>query len=54
MTRSKRQLLWHSPIQAFQESGETIVAPWFAKQDVSVQSMYQWLKNRWVLFDAYS
>ena len=45
MTRLDRQLLWYSRIQAFQNSGETSVAAWCAKQDVPVQSMYHWLKK---------
>ena len=45
MTRSDRQLLWYSRIQAFQNSGETSVAAWCVKQDVPIQSMYHWLKN---------
>lgn len=45
MTRSERQLLWYSRVQAFQDSSETSVAAWCAKQDVPVQSMYHWLKK---------
>lgn len=41
MTLSERQLLWYTRIQVFQDGGETSVA----KQYVSVQRMYQWLKK---------
>ena len=45
MKRSERQLLWQSRIQAFHTSGESSVAAWCAKQNVPVQSMYQWLRK---------
>ena len=43
--RLERQLMWESRIQAFQNSGETSVAAWCAKENVPVQSMYQWLRK---------
>lgn len=45
MKRSERQLMWQSRIQAFHTSGEASVAAWCAKQNVPVQSMYQWLRK---------
>ena len=45
MKRSERHLLWQSRIQAFQRSGESSVAAWCTKEDVPVQSMYQWLRK---------
>lgn len=45
MKRSERRLLWHSRIQAFQKSGVSSVGAWCAKEDVPVQSMYQWLRK---------
>lgn len=45
MKRSERRLLWQSRIEAFQTSGESSVAAWCVKQDVPVQSMYQWLRK---------
>lgn len=45
MKRSERQLMWRSRIQAFHESGETSVAAWCAKENIPVQSMYQWLRK---------
>jgi len=45
MKRSEVRLLWQSRIEAFQSSGETSVAAWCAKQGISVQSMYQWLRK---------
>lgn len=45
MKRSERQLMWQSRIQAFHTSGEASVAAWCAKENVPVQSMYQWLRK---------
>lgn len=45
MKRSERRLLWHSRIQAFQTSGDSSIAAWCAKQEIPVQSMYQWLRK---------
>lgn len=45
MKRSERQLMWQSRIQEFHSSGEASVAAWCAKQNVPVQSMYQWLRK---------
>lgn len=45
MKRSERRLLWQSRIEAFRKSGESSVAAWCAKQDVPIQSMYQWLRK---------
>ena len=45
MKRSELRLLWQSRIEAFQSSGETSVAAWCAKQEIPVQSMYQWLRK---------
>ena len=45
MKRTELRLLWQSRIEAFQASGETSVAAWCAKQEIPVQSMYQWLRK---------
>lgn len=45
MKQSERQLMWQSRIQAFHTSGETSVAAWCTKENVSVQSMYHWLRK---------
>lgn len=45
MKRSERQLMWQSRIQAFHTSGEESVAAWCEKNNVPVQSMYQWLRK---------
>lgn len=45
MKQSERQLMWQSRIQAFHTSGEASVAAWCEKQNVPVQSMYQWLRK---------
>ncbi|MEK4628415.1 hypothetical protein MKZ17_09425 [Solibacillus sp. FSL R7-0682] len=45
MNRSERQLMWQSRIQAFHTSGEASVAAWCTKENVLVQSMYQWLRK---------
>jgi hypothetical protein len=43
MKQSERKLLWQFRIQTFHICGESSVAAWCAKQNVPVQSMYQWL-----------
>ena len=45
MKRSERQLMWQSRIQAVHTSGETSVAAWCEKENIPVQSMYQWLRK---------
>lgn len=45
MQRSERQLMWQSRIHAFHTSSEASVVAWCAKENVSVQSMYQWLRK---------
>ena len=45
MKRSERQLMWQSRIQAFHTSDEESVAAWCVKNNVPVQSMYQWLRK---------
>lgn len=47
MTRDERRTMWQSRIEAFKASGESSVTVWCATNDISVQSMYTWLKKDW-------
>lgn len=45
MTQSERQAMWQERVTAFRASGETNVTAWCAQQNISVNSMYHWLKK---------
>lgn len=45
MTRNERQAMWQERIDAFMESDEASFSAWCAVNDITVQSMYVWLKK---------
>lgn len=45
MTRDERRAMWQVRIDTFKASGESSVTAWCATNDISVQSMYAWLKK---------
>jgi hypothetical protein len=47
MTRYERQAIWQKRITDFRSSGEKNVSTWCAQQNISVNSMYHWLKKEW-------
>lgn len=52
MTRDERRAMWHARIEAFKASGESSVTTWCATNNISVQSMYTWLKKDWQKTDT--
>ena len=54
MTRDERRSMWQSRIEAFKASGESSVTAWCATNDISVPSMYTWLKKDWHKTDTAS
>ncbi|WP_338655957.1 hypothetical protein V6B14_07235 [Sporosarcina psychrophila] len=52
MTRDERQAMWQSRIEAFKASGESSVPAWCAANDISIPSMYNWLKKDWQKTDT--
>ena len=52
MTRDERRAMWQARIEAFKASGESSVTAWCATNDISVQSMYTWLKKEWQKTDT--
>jgi len=64
MTRDERRAMWQVRIDTFKASGESSVTAWCATNDISVQSMYAWLKKeghktdtvstapQWISFDT--
>lgn len=47
MTRDERRAMWQTRIEAFKESGESSVTAWCAANNISIPSMYNWLKKDW-------
>jgi hypothetical protein len=45
MTQSEQQAMWQERIAAFRASGKKNVTAWCEQQNISVNSMYYWLKK---------
>lgn len=45
MSQGERKQMWQQRINAYKSSGEPSVKAWCAKNQVSTQSMYKWIKR---------